>query len=151
MKKRLYNSGSRWALWRWTFTDTGYITRLHVLKTPWFAICLHWLNGPDPEPFLHDHPVTFLSLILRGGYAEKRRIGTGPLHYRIHRWCNVVRASLLDRHTIVAVEPKTVTLAFMGPGKRTWGFHTRDGWTAWKPYNDARRAERAERAAKEHP
>src|SRR5262245_57492885 len=64
--RRLYRSGTKWCVWRWTDVDSEYITRLHLIKTPWFAICLHWINKPDAEPYLHDHPVSFLSVILRG-------------------------------------------------------------------------------------
>ena len=136
-KKREYKSGSRWALWRWTYTPSGYITRLHVLKTPWFAVCLHYLNEPDPEAVLHDHPVTFLSLILRGGYSELRYVAShDAIFHRRHRWYNFIRATPDDRHTIVSVKPRTVTLALMGPKTREWGFHTRDGWVHWKTYND---------------
>lgn len=139
---RLYKSGTGWCVWRWTFTDSGYITRLHVLKTPWFAICLHWLNKPDPEPFLHDHPVSFLSIILRGGYIEKRLIGEGPAELMSHTMLNLVTAHEDDRHTIVEVMPNTLTLALMGPKTREWGFHSENGWILWKDYYTAQRAEK---------
>lgn len=131
---RTYKSGTGWCFWRWTEVPSDYIVRLHVVKTPWFAVCIHWLNGPDPEPWLHDHPVTFLSLILRGGYTEHR--GTKKwIDVRNHRRFNFVRASIQDRHSIVEVEPGTVTLCFMGPKTREWGYHTPTGWVHWKQYN----------------
>jgi hypothetical protein len=116
-------------LWRWTDVDSEYITRLHVLKTPWFAICLHWFHKPDPEPFDHDHPVTFLSLVLEGAYVERRN---GELH-AVNSF-NFVRARPDDRHTIVWVAPHTCTLCFMGPKVREWGFHRPNGWIGWKDY-----------------
>lgn len=144
MKSRLYKTGTIWCVWRWTFTDSGYITRLHLLKTPWFAICLHWLNKPDPEPYLHDHPVSFLSLILRGGYTEARQVSLGPIQFLTHRWFNLVPGAMYDRHTIVEVKPNTLTLALMGPKIREWGFHMDDGsWMHWKKYYTAQRAEKA--------
>src|SRR5271168_3248672 len=118
---RLYKSGTTWCFWRWTITDSEYITRLHLLKTPWFAVCLHWINKPDPEPYLHDHPVSFLSIILRGGYNEKRSFAGGPAQVLSHSSFNLVFADPNDRHTIVAVKPKTITLALMGPKIREWG------------------------------
>jgi hypothetical protein len=140
-KNRLYKSGTGWCIWRWTFVDSEYITRLHLLKTPWFAVCLHWINKPDPEPFLHDHPVSFLSIILSGGYTEKRK---GYLDYQsqllTHRWFNLIKATSHDTHTIVEVLPKTLTLALMGPKTRDWGFHTPAGWVHWKDYYNAQRA-----------
>jgi len=127
---RAYKSGTTWCFWRWTEVPSNYILRLHLLKTPWFAICVHWLNAPDPEPCQHDHPVTFLSVILRGGYTERRK-----RDYRVHRWFNWITASSSDPHTIIDVKPRTVTLCFMGPKIREWGFHTRSGWVGWKIYN----------------
>lgn len=132
---RKYISGSRWALWRWTETDTGYLIRLHVWKTPWFAIDIHWINKPDPEPYLHDHPVTFLSIILRGWYIEQRGgfSTTTSLHTR--RWFNFIRATVRDAHRIISVAPGgAITLCFMGPKTREWGFHKGATWIFWKAY-----------------
>lgn len=140
--RRKYVSGTKWCIWRWTDVDSEYITRLHLVKTPWFAVCLHWLNKPDPEPWLHDHPVAFLSCILRGGYKEIRYTPkrTSRSIWRWHRWFNYVRATNQDVHTIVDVLPHTVTLCFMGPKTREWGFHTPKGWVHWKDYYAEQRA-----------
>lgn len=128
--RRLYKSGTSWCFWRWSDVESRYITRLHLIKTPWFAICLHWLHKPDPEPYDHDHPVSFLSIILRGGYSEFRN---GRLRW--HRWFNYVRASVDDCHTIVYVKPHTLTLCLMGPKVREWGFYRPGlGWIYWKDY-----------------
>ena len=120
------------------------LTRLHLVKTPWFAVCLHWLNKPDPESHLHDHPVSFLSIILKGGYTEFR--GTPfpdstkiMAETRVHRWYNYIYASRYDVHTIKSVKPNTLTLCFMGPKVREWGFHTPDGWIYWKDYYKEKR------------
>ena len=131
MKTRKYKSGTIWCFWRWTEVDSEYITRLHVVKTPWFAICLHWLNHPDPEPYDHDHPVSFLSIILRGWYKERRN---GSNYELIHRRFNYIRASTDDIHTITYVAPNTLTLCLMGPKTREWGFHTPKGWIGWQDY-----------------
>lgn len=140
--RRLYKSGTTWCIWRWTDVDSEYITRLHLVKTPWFAVCLHWINKPDQEPYLHDHPVTFLSLILRGGYTEFRRVwnqGLGKIEERTHNWFNYVEASEFDQHRILEVKPRTLTLVFMGPKVREWGFHTEHGWIYWKDYYSSRK------------
>ncbi len=138
-RHRLYKSGSTWAFFRWTDVDSEYILRLHVVKTPWGAICLHWIRKPDAEPWLHDHPVSFLSIILRGGYTELRRRGDGPAHHKVNRWFNFVRASAGDRHRIVLTRTNTLTLCLMGPKTREWGFHvwreiSPSGWLYWKDY-----------------
>jgi hypothetical protein len=135
---RKYKSGSAWALWRWTETSSQYIRRLHVLKTPWFAICLHWILKPDPEPHLHDHPVSFLSIVLRGGYAELRQKRDAEPYHKVNRRFNFVRATSGDRHRIIFCRKNTLTLCLMGPVIRKWGFHTEDGWIYYKDYNRAK-------------
>lgn len=137
-RNRKYKSGTGWCLWRWTDVESEYITRLHILKTPWFAVCLHWINKPDREPWMHDHPVSFVSLILHGGYTEERSVRRGgQCYYRwqvTHRWYNLIDARPEDSHRISEVEPGTLTLCFMGPKTREWGFHTNEGWVGWKDY-----------------
>lgn len=145
-RSRKYKSGTINCFWRWTDVDSEYITRLHIVKTKWFAICAHWINKPDPEPFDHDHPVSFLSLILWGGYTEMRN---GVL--RTRNWFNWINASPDDQHTIVAVESNTLTLCFMGPKTREWGFHMPSGWQFWKSYYALKRvAEETYREALAH-
>lgn len=134
MTRRKYRTGTVWCFWRWTEVQSEYIVRLHVVKTPWFAICVHWIKKPDPDPYLHDHPVTFLSLILRGWYEECR----GNLHWQLNRWFNFIRST--DVHSIVECDPRTVTLCFMGPKTREWGFHTPKGWVYWRDYYAAAKA-----------
>lgn len=147
---RKYRTGTRWCIWRWSEVDSEYITRLHIIKTPWFAVCLHWLHKPDPEPFLHDHPVTFLSIILRGGYVEVRRRvkpdGLTHLSLRRRYWLNFIQATNQDCHRIVQVKPHTLTLCLMGPKRREWGFHTREGFIYWRNYYTQQR-----QAAKSYP
>jgi hypothetical protein len=147
---RKYISGTTWCIWRWTEVDSEYIVRLHVLKTPFGAICLHWLKKPDPEPYLHDHPVSFLSIVLRGGYTEIRgrynRYGKRFLRFNHIRWWNFIRASRNDVHRIIEVKPRTLTFCLMGPKTREWGFHLHDGrWIGWKRYYAEQRAGKAVR------
>ncbi len=122
--------------WRWTDVPTGYIVRLHLVKLWRASVCLHWLVKPDPEPFNHDHPVSFLSLILWGSYLE-RRSGKLQMEYIWRRWWNYISASFDDRHTILEVKPHTLTLCLMWApaGGRLWGYHLLSGWQSWKEYN----------------
>lgn len=89
---------------------------------------LHWIVRPDPQPDPHDHPVTFLSIVLRGGYTEWRP--EIPLH--VVRWFNLIRST--DVHRITYVKPGTLTLAIAGPKVRDWGHHTPAGWVDWRTY-----------------
>lgn len=139
---RKYTSGSSWTFWRWSGAASGYITRLHIFMCPWFAVCLHFIQKPDAEPHLHDHPVSFLSLVLKGWYKERRRTNPATLDdggfwgiVETRRWYNFIRAALHDRHCITEVSPGgCITLAFMTKVKRRWGFHTPEGWVYYKDY-----------------
>lgn len=139
-RNRTYKSGTGWCFWRWTDVDSEYIRRLHIVKTPWCALCLHWIRKPDEEPWLHDHPVSFLSIILRGSYAEiRQRADDLSPRIIVHRWFNFIRAEKFDRHRIIFARRHTLTLCLMGPKTREWGFHTRDGWKGWKDYYTQKR------------
>ena len=149
LPNRKYKSGSKFCFWRWTYTPSGYITRFHLVMTPWFAVMLHWIHKPDQEPDTHDHPVTFLSIILRGGYTELRPISKEIVPANLvypaknenvwqalrHNWFNFIKASESVHHRILSVKPNTLTLCFVGPKTREWGFHTKDGWIHYKEYN----------------
>lgn len=126
---RKYESGTGWCAWRWTRVEwlgVLYLVRLHLLKAPWCAAMLHWILAPDPHPDPHDHPVSFLSITVRGGYTEWTPAGLVRKRIRFKR--------ATDVHRIVKVAPGTLTLVFNGPGVRTWGFWTRSGWVDWRTY-----------------
>lgn len=80
---------------------------------------------------MHDHPVSFLSIVVWGGYSEMRPWRGG---FRLYprNWYNFIRAT--DIHRIIATKP-AITVCFMGPVVRKWGFWTKDGWMYWRDYN----------------
>lgn len=149
---RLYASGvgTRWALWRWSDAQSPYLDRLFLIKTPWFSVCLNWINEADVgDP--HDHTSAFLSLLLKGWYVEHRlTYWSGVLIDRVRRvqFFNYMRGSHLDAHQILSVSPRgCLTLCLMGPKVREWGYHVRitgdgpeggDGWIHWSEYNAPR-------------
>ncbi len=103
--------------------DTNYLTRTRIIQTPWAALYLHRFDGPDPRPTLHDHPWNFTSIILRGGYVERRldpmTMGVDEAH-KI-RWINRVRIG--DAHAIMRLlRVPTWSLMLVGRRRRTWGY-----------------------------
>lgn len=125
---RKYQTGMSWAVWRWTFTPSKYLKRLHILKTPWFAIMVHWIMKPDPEQDLHNHPVNFIAFVLRGGYCELRE--DGNIYPR--QVYNLVRHTTF--HRITHVLPNTMSLAINGRAQHEWGYKTSAGFVSWKQY-----------------
>lgn len=131
-KNRVYKSGTgiRWCLWRWSDAQEPYLTRLFILKTPWFALCLNNIKQEDVGT-PHDHTNTFLSIFLRGWYTE-RRIIRGVERVVKRRWWNWVWARDWDAHRILEVSPGGMwSLNFMGPKIREWYYHTPEGLVHW--------------------
>lgn len=102
--------------------DVVYLTRWWLVKTPWCGIILHRMDGPDARATLHDHPFAFTSIVLRGGYIERR---LDPMQMKtidhVVRRMNVMRRD--DAHSIrTLLRVPTWTLMLVGRHRRTWGF-----------------------------
>lgn len=148
-QKKGEDGRSRWALWAsFDIPDKKggyYLRRLRVVETPWFGVYLHEMRGPDPGRDLHDHPWEFVSVILKGGYTElvpaqqpkDSHAGLASFAKRWDTWkvgsVHYMRAT--DQHTIEQLlGVPTYTLVLRGRRKRTWGFHTKDGFVPWNEY-----------------
>lgn len=131
--------------------ERNYLTRWRIVQTPWFGLYLHRLDGPDPRATLHDHPWNFTSLVLRGGYVE-RRLDPSTLDVdegREVRWVNRLRTH--DAHAIVRLlRVPTWTLLFVGARRRTWGYldgpMSDDRRWRWTPFDTHRHAHEFDRA-----
>lgn len=126
-----YKPPKKWRVChRFTIGHPGdpYLTRLTLLKTPWFSIKLHQIFRPDEQEDLHDHPWTFFSVILLGHYLENT-----PYGYKRRFWFNWKRAT--DTHSIREVSRRPVwTLLFCGPECREWGFWVKGQFVLWTDY-----------------
>lgn len=99
-----------------------YLTRWRVIQTPWGSLYVHRIARPDWRPVLHDHPWSFVSFILRGGYTEVR---FDPIALRLTtrrvRRLNVVRRH--DAHYITALDrTPTWSVLLVGARRRHWGY-----------------------------
>ncbi len=109
-----------------------YLTRWYLIGGPqhrWFTLALHEFHTSDPTD-LHDHPFSYLTLILTGGYREETPEGVfwrKPGHFRFR--------SARSRHRIQLEGREPVyTLFFMGPRLRNWGFVKNDHWIDHETY-----------------
>jgi hypothetical protein len=113
-----------------------YLIRWSLFSCPWFSIKLHNIQLSDDD-CMHDHPWSFLSLILNGGYYEhtpahwlsdgpvKKWYGPGRLLWRPSPWV----------HKLEIPEGKQAwTLVVTFKRKRDWGFITPSGWVQWSKY-----------------
>lgn len=140
----------RWAVWkRMDIKDRygeTYLLRLRLIDTPWFGVYLHHIEDVDPQPDPHDHPWSFVSMVLAGGYEERVHVRWAAEpeggHY-VRRWLfgSVHRMKAEGvAHRIIETLPHTITLVLRGKRSREWGFWNMDdrgavvGWTNWKDY-----------------
>jgi hypothetical protein len=95
------------------------------------GVRLHNIMRSDADRELHDHPFTFLSIILAGGYFEHRADGTrtwyGPGSFVYRTAETLHRLELRD-------ERAAWTLVLRGPIRRQWGFMCPTGWVHWKDF-----------------
>ena len=138
---------------RWAFmrrfdildADGGlYLRRWRIVQTPWFAIYLHKIARSDKDRDLHDHPWSFVSLILRGGYDEVLDGAASWFPTTANAWAKPVRRRWLslsfrratDAHRILRLHrTPTWTLVLTGPRRRDWGFYIDGkGFVDWRTY-----------------
>lgn len=126
-----------------------YLRRFYLTPRSWRRrLFLHHIVLADPDPYVHDHPWPFRTLVLRGGYNEdvmsdcrccnlpvdwndgELLAGTGC--YRPARY----------RHRIFYVRPGTWTLVLAGRAEREWGFWvpgrvgTMPNLLSWVPWHE---------------
>lgn len=109
--------------------ESPYLTRYTLLETRRGSLCLHVFHRSDAD-VMHDHPWSFVSLILWRGYREHtprgvRRYWPGMLLFRSAE--HIHRVELIE-------ERPAVTLVLRGNFVREWGFWTARGWQSWRDY-----------------
>jgi len=114
-----------------------YLRRWTLLKLFGWKLMLHRIVRPDYARDLHDHPWSFVTVVLRGGYSELMRSDDGrevrrinkPLRIRINR---APHPHLIDR----LLNGDAWTLVLHAQDVREWGFYTECGWMPWRTYCD---------------
>lgn len=76
----------------------------------------HWLASDDDRNY-HDHPWSFVTFVLKGGYWD----ATPDLLDRLNAPCVAFRRAE-HRHTVVIDRHGCWTLLLTGPVRRKWGF-----------------------------
>jgi len=135
--------GRDWLMPRWALErDPGEDTLKPKRWLP-FALRLHRIERADLDRAFHDHPSSFISLVLTGGYAERRPTSALPNwrkdgtedYYTVNRLPgSIALRRYTDRHRIVSVLPETVTLVVWFRKRQSWGFFTLLGKVHWQDY-----------------
>lgn len=143
-----YQGSVDWCIWRWMdIEDTEhlgyvYLRRLVIFKTPYFGLYIHWIHTRDGDRAPHNHPMSFLSWVLRGGYTENRWCYTGSglptfLGERRRRRFSLARTTRQDFHIITTLtETPTITVLFCGPRRQDWGFLQHGEFIDYRTYLD---------------
>lgn len=110
-----------------------YMIRWNLFECPLFSIKLHKIMVSD-DACLHDHPWTFISIILKGGYVEESWTHTNNSNNHVRRIGKKLYGpgSILFRpsyyaHRLDIYQPAW-TLVITFRKTRQWGFFTKDGW-----------------------
>lgn len=104
-----------------------YLIRYSIFTCKYFSIKIHKILKSD-DACLHDHPWSFITFILKGGYVEHTPEGTKirsrfSLLYRPAKWSHRLE-----------IHQTAWTLVFTSKYKRQWGFWTPRGWEHWTKY-----------------
>ena len=124
---------------------TPYLTRW-CLRTRWFGVYVHRFEESD-IPVMHDHPWNFVSIVLRGGYAEYRPGHTDPCNRwftvddrTVRRAGSVAFRRAEQLHHVQLIRQPTWTLIIHGPKRKEWGFIVNGKWVHWLEYHETRGA-----------
>lgn len=96
-------------LYRWTFLFFGYSIRIH-----------HWIRSDDKR-FFHDHPFDFISIVLKGRYANVTPNGRFEV-----KAGTVWKSDGTKRHYLDIPEAGAWTVLLCSRVKRKWGFWIKD-------------------------
>ena len=107
-----------------------YMRRWRLI-TPWICFRLHHILRSDSDRHHHDHPMDFVSFILRGGYVEY----TPDKEPRVCKPFRFVFRRAEDLHFIKLRGRSAWTFLITGPFRREWGFQTEDGWIIAREYD----------------
>lgn len=113
--------------------DAVYLTRYFLLGSTYapFAVMLHQFHQSDIDRHLHDHPWAFWTCILTTGYWEITPAG--------RKWYppfSILFRPAAWRHRVEIIRSPTWTLVIRpNPRDRVWGFHTENGFIAYRDYD----------------
>lgn len=113
-----------------------YLLRWYVIpRNPWLNVYLHKFLHDDEDRAIHDHPWTFVSLILRGKYFEvtENNFTSRQFPSIVVRQADYAHRVVLDRDELDKPKP-CWTLVITGRVVRDWGFHCPQGWRHWKEF-----------------
>jgi len=117
--------------------------RWELLRTPWFSVFLHgmYAREGDQDLHCHDHPWSFFSMVLWGGYFEVQH-NTAEQWFRTRGIGSMAfqKASGQCHRILGLLGAKSYSLVVAGRRTRAWGYWTQDGWVDNVTYRKRKRA-----------
>ena len=113
-----------------------------------FNIFLHKFLKGDPDD-VHDHPWSYATLILKGGYYEwiPQFNEIGELSCEVRKWRGLGHFRICSPNSYHRIELKegvtAWTLFMPGPQKRDWGFLVKNRWVQHEQYMKDRQEKNA--------
>lgn len=111
-------------------TGELHFKRFAIIETRWFAVYIHKIYKADKDPFVHNHPWNFFSIVLWGGYYEDTQWGSGGARDVF----NINWGNRKYFHKIAAIIWPTTTLFCTFGKKKPWGFLTNQGYVDSEEY-----------------
>ena len=120
----------RLVIWSCRSPRGPLLTRYYLIGSRRWAVYLHHLHTSDEDRALHDHPWSFVTWLVGGGYYEHT-----PAGRCWHRRFSVLWRPAEFRHRLELPRP-TWTLVLRFRRRREWGFWLPSGWMPWNAYDD---------------
>jgi len=100
------------------------------------SIRIHRICMPDEARDLHDHPWNARTIILKGGYSEKRLMPDGTEKLFTRQPGDTARINFGEYHTIVSLcrRQPVWTIFITGKYRGTWGFLVNGVKIQWRKY-----------------
>ena len=124
-------------------TGQDYMHRYYIFlkDRKWFPfnVTLHKIVRSD-DPIMHDHPWSYMTIILKGGYWEHTPCfsSEGKQIAEVIKWRgpgSIIKRKASEYHWLELDGEKPVTtLFFMGPQQRVWGFLLNNKWVQHETY-----------------
>ena len=104
--------------------------RRTLVSNRWFKVLWHKFLPGASDRAAHDHPRSFLTFVLQGGYDDIKPDGTIYCVY-----APTIRYRSATHSHITEVGPHgATTLVLMGPLRRDWGFWHDGRWYPWRVF-----------------
>lgn len=98
-------------------------------ETPWFSVRLHHWLAPDDDRAKHDHPWSFTTFVLKGGYTDSSPEGDDHLRAPAIR-----HRKATHQHTVFPDPGGCWTVIVTGPKIRNWGFWVKGKFVKMNKY-----------------